>query len=103
MFFRGGRGFVGCLIQRFADHLLLCRRRTNESLTSGEQDAVTDLVADDPARGDLIQGTGGLRKPRARQRQVGVVRVFTPAKSARLTAPAASSVPTPLGFRPTAR
>lgn len=33
-------------------------------LTAAEQDAVIDLVAYDPTRGDLIRGTGGLRKLR---------------------------------------
>lgn len=33
-------------------------------LTPNEQDAVVDLIAHDPTCGDLIQGTGGLRKVR---------------------------------------
>ena len=40
------------------------RRRTAELLTTDEQDAVVDLVAFDPTCGDLIPGTGGLRKVR---------------------------------------
>jgi hypothetical protein len=39
-------------------------RRADELLTSDEQDAVIDLVAYEPTRGDLIPGTGGLRKLR---------------------------------------
>jgi hypothetical protein len=38
------------------------RRRAEELLTAGEQDAVIDLIAYEPTRGDLIPGTGGLRK-----------------------------------------
>lgn len=40
------------------------RRRAGELLTQDEQDAVIDLVAYEPACGDLIPGTGGLRKVR---------------------------------------
>jgi hypothetical protein len=40
------------------------RRRAGELLTPGEQDAVVDLVAYEPTCGDLIPGTGGLRKVR---------------------------------------
>jgi hypothetical protein len=40
------------------------RRRASELLTSEEQDAVVDLLAYEPACGDLIPGTGGLRKIR---------------------------------------
>jgi hypothetical protein len=40
------------------------KRRADELLTEAEQDAVIDLVAYDPTRGDLIPGTGGLRKLR---------------------------------------
>ena len=39
-------------------------RRADQLLTDAEQDAVIDLVAYDPTRGDLIPGTGGLRKLR---------------------------------------
>ena len=40
------------------------RRRADELLTPVEQDAVVDLVAYEPTCGDLIPGTGGLRKLR---------------------------------------
>ena len=40
------------------------QRRADELLTADEQDAVVDLVAYDPTRGDLIPGTGSLRKLR---------------------------------------
>jgi putative transcriptional regulator len=40
------------------------QRRANELLTEAERDAVVDLVAFDPTCGDLITGTGGLRKVR---------------------------------------
>jgi hypothetical protein len=40
------------------------RRRAAELLTSAEQDAVIDLVAYEPTCGDVIPGTGGLRKVR---------------------------------------
>jgi hypothetical protein len=40
------------------------RRRAGELLTAEERDAVIDLVAYDPTCGDLIPGTGGLRKVR---------------------------------------
>jgi hypothetical protein len=39
-------------------------RRASELLTPEEQDAVVDLVAYEPTCGDLIPGTGGLRKVR---------------------------------------
>ncbi len=39
-------------------------RRAGELLTVAEQDAVVDLVAFEPTCGDLIPGTGGLRKVR---------------------------------------
>jgi len=39
-------------------------RRADELLTEAEQDAVIDLVAYNPRSGDLIAGTGGLRKLR---------------------------------------
>jgi len=38
------------------------RRRADELLTAGEQDAVVDLIAYEPTRGDLIPGTGGSGK-----------------------------------------
>jgi hypothetical protein len=40
------------------------RRRADELLTADEQDAVIDLIAYEPTCGDLITGTGGLRKVR---------------------------------------
>jgi hypothetical protein len=40
------------------------RRRTSELLTPVEQDAIVDLIAYDPTSGDLIPGSGGLRKVR---------------------------------------
>src|SRR2546428_12933339 len=40
------------------------RRRAAELLTAEEQDAVVDLVAYEPACGDVIPGRGGLRKVR---------------------------------------
>lgn len=44
--------------------LLGYRRRADELLTQEEQEAVIDLVAYEPACGDVIPGTGGLRKVR---------------------------------------
>ena len=40
------------------------RRRASSLLSRDEQDAVIDLVAYEPTCGDLIPGTGGLRKVR---------------------------------------
>ena len=40
------------------------RRRADELLSSTEQDAIVDLIAYEPTCGDLIPGTGGLRKVR---------------------------------------
>jgi hypothetical protein len=40
------------------------RRRAGELLTPDEQDAVIDLVAYEHTCGDVIPGTGGLRKVR---------------------------------------
>ena len=40
------------------------QRRANELLTEAEQDAVIDLIAYEPTCGNLIPGTGGLRKLR---------------------------------------
>lgn len=39
-------------------------RRAAELLTEAEQDAVIDLIAYEPTCGDLISGSGGLRKVR---------------------------------------
>jgi hypothetical protein len=40
------------------------RRRVSSLLSRDEQDAVIDLIAYEPTCGDLIPGTGGLRKVR---------------------------------------
>jgi len=40
------------------------RRRADELLGGDEQDAIVDLIAYEPTCGDLIPGTGGLRKVR---------------------------------------
>lgn len=40
------------------------KRRADELLSEAEQSAVVDLIAFDPACGDLIPGAGGLRKIR---------------------------------------
>ena len=40
------------------------RRRADELLSGDEQDAIVDLIAYEPSCGDLIPGTGGLRKVR---------------------------------------
>ncbi|MDC7785319.1 type II toxin-antitoxin system RelE/ParE family toxin [Rhodoplanes sp. TEM] len=40
------------------------RSRADALLTTAEQNAVIDLVAYDPTCGDLVPGTGGLRKLR---------------------------------------
>jgi hypothetical protein len=40
------------------------RRRASELLTAGQRDAVIDLIAYEPTCGDLIPGSGGLRKVR---------------------------------------
>src|ERR1700694_4450017 len=40
------------------------RQRADELLTADERDAVIDLIAFDPTCGDLMPGTGGLRKVR---------------------------------------
>jgi hypothetical protein len=40
------------------------RRRAAELLSAVEQDAIVDLIAYEPTCGDLIPGTGGLRKVR---------------------------------------
>jgi len=40
------------------------RRRADELLSGDEQDAIVDLIAYEPTCGDLIPGTGGLRKVR---------------------------------------
>ena len=40
------------------------QRRADDLLTADERDAVIDLIAYDPTCGDLIPGSGGLRKVR---------------------------------------
>jgi hypothetical protein len=47
------------------------RRRANELLTAGERDAVIDLIAYEPTRGDIIPGSGGLRKIRVGREGIG--------------------------------
>jgi hypothetical protein len=47
------------------------RRRADALLTAEEQNAVIDLIAYDPTCGDLIPGTGGLRKVRVGQAERG--------------------------------
>jgi hypothetical protein len=47
------------------------RRRADELLTADERDAVVDLVAYEPTCGDVIPGTGGLRKVRIGRRGRG--------------------------------
>ena len=47
------------------------RRRASELLTAGQRDAVVDLVAYEPTCGDLIPGTGGLRKVRVGREGIG--------------------------------
>jgi mRNA-degrading endonuclease RelE of RelBE toxin-antitoxin system len=40
------------------------RRRVDDLLTADEQNAIIDVIAYNPTHGDLIPGTGGLRKIR---------------------------------------
>ena len=40
------------------------KRRADELLTQAEQDAIIDLIAYGPTSGDLVPGSGGLRKLR---------------------------------------
>lgn len=47
------------------------RRRASELLTAGQRDAVVDLVAYEPSCGDVIPGTGGLRKVRIGRDGIG--------------------------------
>lgn len=47
------------------------RRRANELLAAEEQDAIVDLVAYEPTCGDLMPGTGGLRKVRVGRSGIG--------------------------------
>ena len=47
------------------------RRRASELLTTGQRDAVIDLVAYEPTCGDIIPGSGGLRKVRIGRDGIG--------------------------------
>jgi hypothetical protein len=47
------------------------RRRASELLTAGQRDAVIDMVAYEPTCGDLIPGSGGLRKVRIGRDGIG--------------------------------
>jgi hypothetical protein len=47
------------------------RRRATELLTAGQRDAVIDLVAYEPTCGDIIPGSGGLRKVRIGRDGIG--------------------------------
>jgi len=47
------------------------KRRADELLNADEQAAIVDLVAYNPTYGDLIAGTGGLRKLRVGRRGSG--------------------------------
>ena len=47
------------------------RRRARELLTAGQRDSVIDLVAYEPTCGDIIPGSGGLRKVRIGRDGIG--------------------------------
>lgn len=47
------------------------RRRTDTLLSPDESEAVVDLVAYEPTCGDVIPGTGGLRKVRIGREGIG--------------------------------
>jgi hypothetical protein len=47
------------------------RRRASELLTAGQRDAVIDLIAYEPICGDVIPGSGGLRKVRVGRDGIG--------------------------------
>lgn len=47
------------------------RRRAADLLTAEEQEALVELVAYEPTCGDLIPGTGGLRKVRIGRKGIG--------------------------------
>jgi hypothetical protein len=47
------------------------RRRADDLLTSQERGAVVDLVPYEPTCGDLVPGTGGLRKVRIGREDMG--------------------------------
>src|SRR5580704_6087532 len=52
------------------------RRRADELLSGDEQDAIVDLIAYEPSCGDLIPGTGGLRKVRVGRGGARVIYYF---------------------------
>ena len=56
---------------RLGDELAGYRRRASELLTRPEQEAIVDLVAYEPLCGDLIPGSGGLRKVRVGRSGIG--------------------------------
>lgn len=43
------------------------RDAKDAGMTEDERIAAVDLVATDPEAGDMMQGTGGVRRPRQRQ------------------------------------
>jgi hypothetical protein len=47
------------------------RHRANELLTAEQRDAVIDLIAYEPECGDIIPGSGGLRKVRIGRDGIG--------------------------------
>ncbi len=47
------------------------RRRAGDLLTAGQRDAVIDMVAYEPTCGDVIPGSGGLRKVRIGRDGIG--------------------------------
>jgi hypothetical protein len=47
------------------------RRRASELLSAAQRDAVIDLVAYEPTCGDIIPGSGGLRKVRIGRDGIG--------------------------------
>jgi hypothetical protein len=47
------------------------RRRADELLSADEREAVVDLIAYEPTCGDLMPGTGGLRKVRIGRDGIG--------------------------------
>jgi hypothetical protein len=47
------------------------RRRASELLTAKQRDAVIDLIAYEPTCGDIIPGSGGLRKVRVGRDGIG--------------------------------
>jgi hypothetical protein len=66
-------GYINLVMRRPISVIELAgfRRRASELLSPAEQDAVIDLVAYEPTCGDLIAGTGGLRKIRIGRRGMG--------------------------------